>query len=376
MNFVLVAGEASGDQLGAALISALKTRFAEAQFLGVGGPAMCQAGLEPWFDIDSFSVNGFVEPLIKLPSLILKLWQLKRRTLEAQPVCFIGIDFNVFNLLLEGQLKRAGIKTVHYVSPSVWAWRQSRIHRIKRNVDLMMCLFPFETEIYERHGINVTCVGHPKARLLNNARSEENQDSKEGAAIRLACLPGSRSAEVSMMMPLYSQVVSRLVAKGYEIKVLIPAANERRQMEIERWLSTLFQDAEVHLSIADAERVMSSADCVLVNAGTAALEAMLLDKPMVVVYRVGWWTYQIVSSLVVLERFSLPNILSGRALVEEFIQDAATAEAIADAIPRALDPAAHETRLSTFRAIREQLARPLELHAVPAIEALINDGAP
>ena len=378
MNFVLVAGEASGDQLGAALITALKTRFGDARFLGVGGPAMCDAGLEPWFGIESFSVNGFVEPLLKLPSLVFKLWQLKKRTLAADPVCFIGIDFNVFNLLLEGQLKRAGVKTVHYVSPSVWAWRQGRIHRIKRNVDLMLCLFPFETEIYERHGIRVTCVGHPKARLLKQLEVQEAQEdlsSTQGPELRLACLPGSRRSEVAMMMPLYGEVVSCLANLGVSVKVSIPAVNARLAREIERWLPAAFKESEVSLSVGNAEAVMIEADCVLVNAGTAALEAMLLDKPMVVVYRVGWWTYQIVKSLVRLERFSLPNILSGHALVEEFIQDAATAQPIADAIVRSLNEEAHKTRLKTFHLIREQLARPLELHAVPAIAALIEDGS-
>ncbi len=373
MNFVLVAGEASGDQLGAALINALKARFSDARFLGVGGPAMCEAGLEPWFGIESFSVNGFVEPLLKLPALVLKLWQLKKRTLKADPVCFIGIDFNVFNLLLEGQLKRAGVKTVHYVSPSVWAWRQGRIHRIKRNVDLMLCLFPFETEIYQRYGINVTCVGHPKARLLQQFEVQEDLAPTRGPELHLACLPGSRRSEVAMMMPLYGEVVSCLANQGYSVKVSIPAANARLASEIERWLSAAFKESEVVLSVGNAEAVMIEADCVLVNAGTAALEAMLLDKPMVVVYRVGWWTYQIVRSLVRLERFSLPNILSGHALVEEFIQDAAKPQPIADAIVRSLNEEAHKTRLKTFRLIREQLARPLDRHAVPAITALIED---
>lgn len=175
------------------------------------------------------------------------------------------------------------------------------------------------------------------------------------------------------MMPLYGQVVSCLANQGYSVKVSIPAANARLASEIERWLSAAFKESEVLLSVGNAEAVMIEADCVLVNAGTAALEAMLLDKPMVVVYRVGWWTYQIVRSLVRLERFSLPNILSGHALVEEFIQDAAKPQPIADAIVRSLNEEAHKTRLKTFRLIREQLARPLDRHAVPAITALIED---
>jgi len=371
VRFVLVAGEASGDRLGAALISALKARFPEAEFVGVGGAEMEAAGLDAWFGLDAFSVNGFVEPLLKLPSLLSRFFELKRRTISVRPACFIGIDFNVFNLLLAGTLKRQGIKTVHYVSPSVWAWRQGRIRRIKRNVDLMLCLYPFEIDIYRDHGIPCEFVGHPQARRLHGS-SERVDWLPTKSTLTLACLPGSRRSEIASMMPLFAGTVSDLEHKGYDVHVLIPAPRESLRADIERLLPSTFGTRRVTLTVGDAEDVMRHADCVLVNAGTAALEAMLLGKPMVVVYQLGALTYRLVKTMVRLERFSLPNILSGEDLIEEFIQDAARPQAISEGILRALDHDTHERRLKVFDAIRADLSKPLEEGAVPAISALIE----
>ena len=371
MRFVLVAGEASGDRLGAALITALKARFPEAEFVGAGGAEMEAAGLKVWFGLDAFSVNGFVEPLLKLPSLLSRFFELKRRTISVRPACFIGIDFNVFNLLLAGALKRQGIKTVHYVSPSVWAWRQGRIRRIKRNVDLMLCLYPFEIDIYRDHGIPCEFVGHPQARRLR-APVKQAEWLPSMPTLTLACLPGSRRSEIASMMPLFAGTVSALEHKGYDVRVLIPAPRESLWADIERRLPSTFGTRRVTLTLGDAEDVMRDADCVLVNAGTAALESMLLGKPMVVVYQLGALTYRLVKTMVRLERFSLPNILSGEELIEEFIQDEARPQAISEGILRALDQEAHQRRLKVFDAIRADLSKPLEEGAVPAICALIE----
>ena len=316
-------------------------------------------------------MNGFVEPLLKLPPLLSRFFELKRRITSVVPTCFIGIDFNVFNLLLAGALKRQGVKTVHYVSPSVWAWRQGRINRIKRNVDLMLCLYPFETDIYREHGIQCEFVGHPQARRLN-ARSQQAEWLPSKPTLTLACLPGSRRSEIASMMPLFARTVSHLEDQGYDVRVFIPAPRESLRTVIERRLPSTFGTRRVALTTGDAENVMRDADCVLVNAGTAALEAMLLGKPMVVVYRLGALTYRLVKTMVKLERFSLPNILSGDELIEEFIQDEARPQAISEGILRALDRDAHQRRLKVFDAIRADLSKPLEEGAVPAICALIE----
>ena len=328
------------------------------------------AGLDAWFGLDAFSVNGFVEPLLKLPSLLSRFFDLKRRTISVRPACFIGIDFNVFNLLLAGTLKRQGIKTVHYVSPSVWAWRQGRIRRIKRNVDLMLCLYPLRlifTEI--RHPVRVCWAPSSEAATRPSERVDWLPTKP---TLTLACLPGSRRSEIASMMPLFAGTVSDLEHKGYDVRVLIPAPRESLRAEIERLLPSTFGTRLVTLTVGDAEDVMRDADCVLVNAGTAALEAMLLGKPMVVVYQLGALTYRLVKSMVRLERFSLPNILSGEELIEEFIQDEARPQAISEGILRALDHDAHERRLKVFDAIRADLSKPLEEGAVPAICALIE----
>jgi lipid-A-disaccharide synthase len=379
-SFVLVAGEASGDQLGSALMRALKSRYPDAVFTGVGGPAMIAEGLQPWFDMERLSVNGFSEPLKRLPELIRIFRGIKRRVLDQRSDCFIGIDFNFFNLLLEGSLKKAGIRTVHYVSPSVWAWRSGRIRRIKQNVDLMLTLYPFETQIYHDHDIPARFVGHPKAQQIEVGAGRANQTRVRqqrgigNSALVIAVLPGSRASEVKLSLPDFIGAMTRLVQKRPGAIFLIAAANANRKRQIERILSEHRCNLAVTVSEGDALDVMTAADGVLVNSGTATLEAMLLGKPMVMAYRLGWLTYQIVSRLVNIDYFALPNILSGKYLVPELLQDQANADDLADALCEVLEPARQAVLISEFATIHETLRGDLVADAVAPIEALISSG--
>jgi lipid-A-disaccharide synthase len=375
-HYVLVAGEPSGDVLGADLIKALKTKQPHAEFSGVGGQKMISEGLSAWFHIDELSVNGFVAPLMKLPFLIKVLLQVRSRCRSLSPAAFIGIDFNFFNLLLAGLIKKNGTPTVHYVSPSVWAWRQGRIKTIQRRIDLMLTLYPFETAIYEQHGIPVRFVGHPRAAAINVdelARYEQESRARRdlGEADRMiALLPGSRNAEVASMMPIYLDAVRQLQHTAPDLKYRVAAANERRGREIERYVDQAGLSDEVTVEIGDAMGVMAASNVVLVNAGTATLEALLLRKPMLMAYRLGPLTYAVVSRLVTLEHFALPNILAGEAIVDEYLQARASGENLAMGVNRLLLGKHHESLMRRYDQIHQMLIGDLGEDAALPIIAL------
>lgn len=374
-HYVLVAGEPSGDALGADLITAIRAEQPNAKFSGVGGQLMQAAGLDAWFDIETLSVNGFVGPLLKLPTLISLLWQLRHRCLALQPAAFIGVDFNFFNLLLAGLLKRAQIPTVHYVSPSVWAWRKGRIHSIKRRVDLMLTLYPFETEIYEQFGIPVRFVGHPKAQLIeNDDRWARNANARTALAIApqeqvIALLPGSRRSEVASMMPAYLEAAKQLLLTR-SVRFFVAAANPARAQEIRDLIQASGATDFIQVEVGNALTVMAASDAVMVNSGTATLEAMLLRKPMVMAYRLGPMTYWLVSRMVGARHFALPNILAGEALVEELIQDKVTGPNLATALERLLDHPEPIKLQVAFDVIHESLKGDLRLQAAQPIIAL------
>ena len=374
-HYVIIAGEPSGDALGADLMAAIRAEQPNAQFSGVGGQLMQASGLKAWFDIEALSVNGFVGPFLKLPMLISLIWRLRRRCLALRPAAFIGVDFNFFNLLLAGLLKRAKIPTVHYVSPSVWAWRKGRIHSIKRRVDLMLTLYPFETEIYEQFGIPVRFVGHPKAQLIRDEdRVARNADARRALGVAaqeqvIAMLPGSRRSEVASMMPAYLAALTQL-SLTRSVRFLVAAANPARAQEIRDLIQVSGATGLIQVEVGNALAVMAASDAVMVNSGTATLEAMLLRKPMVMAYRLGPMTYWLVSRMVEARHFALPNILSGEALVEEFIQDQVTGPNLAAAIERLLDQAAPARLHAAYDAIHESLQADLRLQAAQPIIAL------
>tara|TARA_R110001606_G_scaffold347711_1_gene497100 strand:+ start:1760 stop:2917 length:1158 start_codon:yes stop_codon:yes gene_type:complete len=330
-RYVLVAGEASGDILGANLIAHLKMLQPNAIFEGIGGPLMEAQGLKSIVPMDRLSVMGLVEVLGRLRELLGIRKRLYQSCLKSPPTAFIGIDSPDFNMPLARKLKQAGIPTVHYVSPSVWAWRQKRIFNIKKSVDLMLALFPFELPIYHEHQIPVVCVGHtladdiPLDSDISDAREALNLIGVKGPVFGI--LPGSREGEVSRLAPLFIETAKLIKQKEPNATFLIPASNKERRVQIE----AILQEANAEAIVIDGQSrtVMAASDAILLASGTAALEAMLVKRPMVVSYRVNKLTFAIMSRMIKVPYVSLPNLLANEALVPELLQDDATADNLA-----------------------------------------------
>ena len=337
--FALVAGEASGDTLGADLIRALRRIFPTAQFEGVGGPKMIAEGFVSHYQMDRLSVMGLIEPLKRLPELLRMRRELVQRYKNTAPSAFIGIDSPDFNLGIEKALHSAGVKTVHYVSPSVWAWRQGRIKNIKRCVDLMLCLLPFEEAFYLEHGVPVAFVGHPLAGQIAerpNVAEARRRLSIDQDRPLLTLMPGSRAGEVQQMAELFLDVAAQLLVSHPQLQFVIPAANTNRHQQLEEMLATR-PELQVKLIEQQSLLAMEAADAVLLTSGTTALEAMLLKKPMVVSYRMGNLAYKLLSPFIKTPYISIPNLLANQMLVPELIQGQATVEHLTDAVVKALD---------------------------------------
>lgn len=373
----MLAGEASGDNLGASLIAGIKSQNPGAQCIGVGGQKMAEQGFDSWFDMTELSVNGFVDPLLRLPQFIKLLFQTRNRVVAANASCFVGIDFNFFNLLLAGLLKKKGIRTVHYVSPTVWAWRGGRVKSIAKKIDLMLTLYPFETEIYEKNNVKAVFVGHPRADEIG---LDEGDQGKLAARAELgfeeddrviAMLPGSRRREVQLSGPDFFEAAHQLVRMNRKTRFVVPAANQKRKEQIEELVLKQSESLRVKVVLGKSQLAMQAADVVLANSGTATLEAMLLKKPLVMSYRLPPLTYAVVSRMVTTEYFALPNILSGRRLVEELIQDDATADALAAAVNRLVDRDQSEL-IAIYHEIHHTLRQDAGTSAAKAILELVG----
>ncbi|MFT6405116.1 MAG: lipid-A-disaccharide synthase [Marinomonas primoryensis] len=331
IRYVVVAGEASGDILGANLIAHLKILQPNAIFEGIGGPLMEAQGFKTVVPMDRLSVMGLVEVLARLIELLGIRKRLYQSCLDNPPTAFIGIDSPDFNMPLARKLKKSGIPTVHYVSPSVWAWRQKRIFNIKKSVDLMLALFPFELPVYHEHNIPIVCVGHTLAdEIPLDSDALEARDTLNLGPINgpvFGILPGSREGEVSRLAPLFVETMKRIKHKEPDAVFLMPAANAARRVQIESILEGA--NAEAILIDGQSRTVMAASDAILLASGTAALEAMLVKRPMVVSYRVNKLTYAIMSRMIKVPYVSLPNLLANEALVPELLQDAATPDNLA-----------------------------------------------
>lgn len=360
--FGIVAGEVSGDTLGAGLIRALKKRYPGARFVGICGPQMLEAGGESWFPMERLSVMGLVEVLGRIRELFAIRDELQRRFIDEKIDCFIGIDAPDFNLRLAPALKVADIPTVHYVSPSVWAWRQGRIHKIKASVDLMLCLLPFEKAFYDQHDLKAVFVGHPLADSLpleHDVSLARQQLGLPANGRVIALLPGSRGGEVSRIAPVLFEAAKKLAAQYPDALFIIPAINSFRREQI----SVLLAQSGLQARIVDerfgagvGRLAMGAADLVIMASGTATLEAMLLKRAMVVIYKLHWLTYLIARLLVHSRYFSLPNLLAGETLVPELLQGAASPEGISAAARQWLDDRDYrESRLHRFADIHRQL---------------------
>ena len=370
----IVVGEASGDILGAALMTALRKRFPDAEFSGIGGPRMLALGFHSFFPQDRLAVMGLVEPLKRLPELLKIRRFLRDHFISQPPAVFIGIDAPDFNLTLEGDLKEKGIPTVHYVSPSVWAWRQKRVHKIARSVDLMLTLLPFEAKFYEEHQVPVAFVGHHLADeiplQIDQKAARESLHIAPDARV-VALLPGSRSGEVERLGTIFMQMAALCFARDPTLQFVIPAANADRYRQLHLQLSS-FVDYPIQLVNGRSQVVMSAADVVVMASGTTTLEALLLKRPMVIAYKVAGLSWAILSRIVKTPFVGLPNLLAGKKLVPELLQTQATPQNLADATMSYFEhPEETQALRDTFYQMHETLRRDASERAAEAISELI-----
>lgn len=374
MRIGVLAGEASGDILGSRVLAALRNRYPDLVVEGIGGPLMAAQGLDSMYPMERLSVMGFIEPLKRLPELLGIRRQVFHYFRDNPPDLFLGIDAPDFNLRLEYQLRRSGIRTAHLVSPSVWAWRRGRIHKIKRAVDLMLCLFPFETAIYRQHDVPVRFVGHPLADEIDLCEDSSGARAALGLAPPgklLALLPGSRGGEVRLLAPPFLDAARLLQQADPQLSFVLPAANAARHAELMTLLAD-YPDLPLTLVAGRSREVMAAADAVLLASGTATLEAALLKRPMVVAYRMGWLSWLLVSTLVNTPYAALPNVLAGRAVVPELLQGEAVPAALASALaPLLAGEGAAGEQLREFDDIHCQLRQSYGERAAAALGELV-----
>jgi len=376
----LVAGESSGDLLGAGLIEALRSRHPDAVFEGVAGPHMVAAGCERWADAEELAVMGVVEPLKHLPRLLRLRRELIGRWRRQPPDVFVGIDSPDFNLGLEVSLKSAGIRTMQYVGPSIWAWRAGRIHKIRRAADCVLCILPFEPALYAQAGVDAVFVGHPKAGVLSpgiDSDAARRSLGLVGAGTIVAVLPGSRASEVTRLAPVFAAAAARIAAARGDVRFVTPIARPRLAAPIRDALSRHNVDDRFTLVDGRSIEAMSAADVVLLASGTAALESALLGKPTVAAYRVAPLTAWImrIFRLLRVKHFTLPNLLIGEMLIPEYIQGDARPESIADAVVALLDdPARRAAIRARFAKLQDELALDTNERAADALTRLVAQG--
>ncbi|MBP7201918.1 MAG: lipid-A-disaccharide synthase [Propionivibrio sp.] len=336
VRIAIVAGEASGDLLASHLIEALRARLPNAQFFGIGGPKMVARGFDSWFPLESLAVRGYIEVLKHYREISGIRSELKRRLLANPPDVFIGVDAPDFNLALEKSLKRRGIATVHYVGPSIWAWRGKRIHKIGAAVSRILALFPFEPALYEKQGIPVTYVGHPLADMLpvDDGRNEARQllGLADQQAV-FALLPGSRQSELQYMAETFIETARAIHKRLPDALFLVPLATRETRLLFETALYRCdARELPIRMLFGHAHDAMKASDAVLVASGTATLEAALLKRPMAIAYKMASFSYRLMRRMGYLPYVGLPNILAGKFVVPEFIQDDATPENMAQAL--------------------------------------------
>ena len=377
----MLAGESSGDALGAGLMDGLKSCYPEIEFsfVGVGGPKMLDLGLESLEKIENLSVNGFREPILRFPyflSLFSRLiTEFKNRRIDA----FIGIDFNVMNFLIERRLKMNQIPTAHYVSPSVYAWRSGRVNKIAKSTDLLLCLFPFEPRYYLQVDVDARFVGHPLADEISSDEGSDSNRMKMKANLGLpkdsvivALLPGSRQSEISLLLESFL-LAAQKIKKSYSKAVfVVPCVTAKLQEQV-----LLQIDDELELEIityvGDARNALIACDVALVKAGTVTLEAALMRRPMVVAYKIGELTYQILRFLVKTNYFSLPNIIADKRLVPEFIQKEASPENLAISVCSELERFENDPEyLEGYKVIYDQLRKNANQEAATAFYSLLD----
>lgn len=377
-RFVLVAGEPSGDQLAAGLITALRRRFPDAVFEGVTGPQMEAAGCQPLASADELGLFGFTEVIAELPRLLALRRRLLRYCIARPPTAFIGIDVPAFNTGLERRLKRAGITTVHYVCPTAWAWREGRTRMIRQAVDVLLAIFPFEPPFFKRHGIEARFVGHPLADRLPQQPDAVQARQALGLAANspwVGLLPGSRRSEVRLLGPLFLRTATWLAERLPGVRFIAPMATREIRAMFEQQLAACEDAPPIMLVDGQARDVMCAADVLLLASGTATLEALLLKTPMVVAYMLSPGNYAVVRSLNLLktEFVSMPNLLAGRELVPELLQTAAEPRLLGAWLYRLLvSAAAREMQTGAFAEIHARLALGADENAAAAVAEVVR----
>jgi lipid-A-disaccharide synthase len=364
MNVGIVAGESSGDTLGAALIAALQARVPGTRCFGVAGPKMIAAGCEAWASSEELAVMGLVEPLKHLPRLLRLRGMLTSRFAALRPDVFVGIDAPAFNLGLERRLKERGLKTVQYVSPQVWAWRQGRVRTIGKSCDLVLCLLPFETDFYAQHEVRAVFVGHPLADQIplevNHAAARDELKIPPGCSPIVALLPGSRMGEVERLGPDFAAAAAWIAERKPDVRFIAPMASARVRASFERSIAALPNSVSITVLDGHAQRALAAADAVIVASGTATLETLLTGRPMVVAYRLSTVTAFLLRTLglVKVPYFSQPNLLVGRRLVPEFFQEEVSGAALGAAVLKEIEDPQHVSELQQeFRRVHEVLRR-------------------
>jgi len=378
MRIGIVAGESSGDILGAGLIRAIRQHRPDAVFEGVAGPLMQAAGCKALYPAETLAVMGLFEVLRHLPRLLKVRKHLREHFIADPPDVFVGIDSPDFNLGLEESLRRHGIPTVHYVSPSIWAWRPKRVFKVGRAADLTLALLPFEPPLYQQHGFKATFVGHPLADSVpaqpdKRALREVLHLPQDRPVV--AILPGSRGSEVQRLGPVFLRTAAWMCQRKPELQFVIPAATPALNQLLKRQIRTLEPDLPVTLVEGHSHEALGAADAVLLASGTAALEALLLRCPMVVAYKVSSLTYNVVMGLKLLriKNVSLPNLLAERDLVPEFMQARASPEELGPAVLRLLDDKqARDTQLRGLEALMGVLRVGADARAADAVLGLAD----
>jgi lipid-A-disaccharide synthase len=376
LTIALVAGETSGDILGAGLIRALKARHPDARFVGVAGPLMQAEGCEAWYEMEELAVMGIVEVLGRLRRLLKIRKDLTQRFTQLKPDVFVGIDAPDFNITLEGSLKRAGIRTIHYVSPSVWAWRQKRVFKIGRNTNLVLAFLPFEKAFYDRFNVPCRFIGHTMADAMPLQPDKSAARRELGIAddaICLGLLPGSRGAEVEMLSADFLRAAQLLRQRYPSLEIVVPLVNAKRREQFEQIKAEVAPELPMHLLDGKGRQAMIASDAAILASGTAALECMLAKCPMVVGYRMKPFTFWLAKRLVKTPYVSLPNLLAGRELVKELLQEECQPEALA----AALEPLLHagperDALLNTFNELHQQIRWNADEQAADAVLEIAN----
>lgn len=375
LTVALVAGETSGDILGAGLIRSLKKHHPNIQFVGIAGPQMQAEGCKAWYEMEELSVMGIVEVLGRLRRILAIRRDITKLLIELKPDIFIGIDAPDFNLSLEGKLKQAGIKTIHYVSPSVWAWKQKRVFKIKRNTNLILAFLPFEKAFYDKFDVPCRFIGHKMADDIPLEPDQTAMRQQLGIPLDCQCLallPGSRHAEVTLLSEPFLKAAQLLRNKFPDLHIVVPLANEKRRQEFEQIKAEIVPQLNVQLLDGHAREAMIASNAAILASGTVALECMLAKCPMVVGYKMKAFTFWLAKKLIKTPYVSLPNILAGKEIVPELLQHDCTPENIANHVLPFLESDNTELK-ATFLALHKQIRCNADEQAAQAVLDVLED---